>query len=178
MSKCQLIVITGPIGGGKSFTAIAVAGLFRAEGIAAAVIDLDVIYLMARPDFTPKGWGEARCGAGVLANQFLVDSHEVVIVEGGDFNTEEEFSELERCVTQTKNHLRITLLVRHDEVRRNVIADPKRDYTPTVQPGRPYRRYVQALPYLTANTTVVETAGLSLTEVAGRVFCLAKSAQL
>ena len=178
MSKCQLIVIAGPIGGGKSSTAIAVAGLFRAQGIAAAVIDLDVIYLMARPDFTLEGWGEVRRGAGVLANQFLVGSHEVVIVEGDDIKTEEEFLELERCVTQTKNHLRITLLVGHDEVRRNIIADPTRHHTPTVEPDWHYRRYVQALPYLTANTTVVETAGLSLAEVADRVFCLSKSEQL
>ena len=55
MSNYQLMAISGPIGDGKSSTAIAVTGLFRAEGIATAVIDLYDIYLMARPYFYRRG---------------------------------------------------------------------------------------------------------------------------
>ena len=109
MTDSQLIIITGPIDAGKSSTAIAVAELLRAEGIAAATIDLDDIYLMIRPDFTPEGWCETRRGAGALADRFLVDGHEIVIVEGGDFRTEEEFSEVEQLVTRAESILQIQI---------------------------------------------------------------------
>jgi hypothetical protein len=152
MRKSQLVIITGPIGGGKSSTAIAVTRLLRAEGIATATIDLDDIYLMGRPDFTPEGWGATRRGAGTLANQFLVDGHKIVIVEGGDFRTEGEFSEMVRCVPRADRVIRITLLVSYEEVRRNVIADPNRDRVPSANPGRFYKRYIEALPYLRSHT--------------------------
>ena len=177
MGKCQLIAITGTVGGGKSSTSIAVAALLRAEGISTAVIDLDDIYLMIHPDFSAEGWDKTRRGAGVLANQFFADGYEIVIVEGGDFRTEEEFTELEQCVTRVINILRVTLFPTHEEVRRNVIADPNRDYTPPLKPGAHYKRFTQALPYLKKHTIVVETAGFTLTDVAGQVFRHAKASQ-
>jgi hypothetical protein len=174
MSRNLLILITGPIGGGKSSTAVAIAGLYRAKGIAAASVDMDDIYLTIRPDFSPEGWGETRRGAGALADQFMADSHDIVIVEGGDFKTEEEFTKLEQRVKRAERKLRITLLASYEEVRRNIIADPNRDVEPPVKPWRNYERFLQVLPYLRNHTVVIETAGLSLADVAQQVYDLAE----
>ncbi len=63
--------------------------------------------------------GAAGRGAGALANQFPVDGNDVVVVEGGDIITEEDFTELDRGVTRAKIVFCIALDVSHEDVRRN-----------------------------------------------------------
>ena len=47
MSTKSLVVITGPVGGGKSTTAVVLASQLRERGLTVAVVDLDDVYLMA-----------------------------------------------------------------------------------------------------------------------------------
>ena len=68
MSNQHLIVITGPVGGGKSTTSVALAACLRSRGLRTAVVDLDDVYCMALQgnDFAEEDtWSAARraCGA-------------------------------------------------------------------------------------------------------------------
>ena len=92
MTEPLLVIITGPVGGGKSTVALALADHFRATGQMTAVIDLDRVYIMARQI---DGYGEAsiwavaRRGAAALADSFYADGIQVVIVEGEFFTRDE-----------------------------------------------------------------------------------------
>jgi adenylylsulfate kinase-like enzyme len=88
LTKQMLVVITGPVGGGKSTVALALADRFRESRRTAAVIDLDVVYCMARQGegFDEANvWNTARHGAAALADAFFAEGMEAVIVEGEFF---------------------------------------------------------------------------------------------
>ena len=51
----RLIIITGPVGAGKSTTSLALAQSLRRPDLAVAVIDLDQIYYFVRQQ---DGYGE------------------------------------------------------------------------------------------------------------------------
>lgn len=94
-----VVLICGPIASGKSALSRAVAGrLDEMAGSRCAVIDLDLVYEMLDPRGRPKGdrhlWAEARRVAGGVAGVLLREGRSVV-VEGGDFSTEEELAEFE-----------------------------------------------------------------------------------
>jgi shikimate kinase len=94
-----VILISGPIASGKSALGRAVAGrLDEIAGSCCAVIDLDLVYEMLDPRQRPKSdqhlWAEARRVAGGLAGVLLREGRSVV-VEGGDFSTQEQLAEFE-----------------------------------------------------------------------------------
>src|SRR5688572_7013385 len=92
----QLIVVTGPVGGGKSTTAIALAACLRRKDASIAVIDLDQIYCMARQRDgfdEPRIWIAARRAAATLANSFFDSGMDVVIIDG-EFFTDDERRQL------------------------------------------------------------------------------------
>ncbi|MBI4640413.1 MAG: hypothetical protein HY731_06945 [Candidatus Tectomicrobia bacterium] len=117
MSEQILVVVTEPVGGGKSMVALILANRFRELGRAAAVIDLDLGYCMARQ---MEGFGEhniwttARRGAAALADTFFSEGMEVVIVEGEFFN-QGDLDALLNHLTTTVEHRFVTLVVSYRE---------------------------------------------------------------
>jgi shikimate kinase len=89
----MVIVICGPIASGKSTVARALAQLFERQGLAAATIDLDLVYEMLQTDGSAKTsratWRRARRAAAGLTDVLQREGVGVVIVEG-DFLTSEE----------------------------------------------------------------------------------------
>jgi shikimate kinase len=97
-------LISGPIASGKSALGRAVAGrLDELPGSRCAVIDLDLVYEMLDPRRRPKSdqhlWAESRRVAGTIAAGVLREGRSVV-VEGGDFFTEEQLAEFERALPE------------------------------------------------------------------------------
>jgi len=86
-----LIVITGPVGGGKSSTAVALASELRRSQAEVAVIDLDLVYGFVRQTgFGDEvAWNRARVGAAALTNAMFSSGMSVVIVEGEFFTPQE-----------------------------------------------------------------------------------------
>jgi chloramphenicol 3-O-phosphotransferase len=94
-----VVLISGPIASGKSALGRAVAGrLDEIAGSCCAVIDLDLVYEMLDPRRRPKSdqhlWAEARRVAGGMAGVLLREGRSVV-VEGGDFSTQDQLAEFE-----------------------------------------------------------------------------------
>ncbi len=88
----MLIVINGPIGAGKSAVAQALAATFRRRRLAAAVIDLDVLYMMVdgnKPMASASAWLRARRAAAALTDAFFSSGVDLVVVEGPFWNQEE-----------------------------------------------------------------------------------------
>src|SRR5690348_2099028 len=88
----RLIVITGPVGAGKSTTSLALAQALRRPDVAVAVIDLDQMYGFVRqqPGYGEQtAWMRAREGAAALAGWWFASGMAVVIVDGEFFNAEE-----------------------------------------------------------------------------------------
>jgi adenylylsulfate kinase-like enzyme len=85
MPATRLVVISGPIASGKSSTAQELAVRARAKGRGAAVVDLDRVYLMLDDGPAMREASrsrQARRAAAALANQFLSEGIELVVVEG------------------------------------------------------------------------------------------------
>lgn len=174
MTEHLLVVLTGPVGGGKTTTALALATRFRALGLPAATIDLDELYLMARQrdGFDDElVWGVARRGAAALADVFFSTGVSAVVVEGGFF-THDERSGLVDCLATRARLVAVTLQVSFDQALERVQADP--------DPGRVVSRdpavlrwlhnqYVEALPYLTATSLMVDAGSVPADEVADRI---------
>jgi shikimate kinase len=167
----QLILLTGPVGCGKSTTALALADRIRRSGHKAAVIDLDVVYCMARQ---VDGFGEldvwrtARRGAAALVDAFVDGGIDVVIVEGGPF-TAEECDDLRRHLGSQIADRLVTLKVSFDETLRRVQADPAEDRVMSRHPRVLeflHAQYRDALPFLEANGFVVDADSLTADEAA------------
>ena len=128
ITETQLVVISGPIGSGKSSVAQLLAVRARAEGRSAAVVELDRLYLMlddASPMDNPSLWSQARRAAGALATQFAGEGMDLVIVEG-DFWTpvarQQFLGQLHVATTPTF----VTLRVAEEEALRRVQLDTDR----------------------------------------------------
>jgi predicted enzyme related to lactoylglutathione lyase/adenylylsulfate kinase-like enzyme len=128
VSASRLLVISGPIGSGKSTAASLLAGRFRASGRSAANVDLDRLYLMLEdrlPMADPRLWGMARRAAAALVDQWARDGVELIVVEG-TFWTESERAEFSECLSTPVQPLYVTLQVTVDEAQRRVVADAGR----------------------------------------------------
>jgi energy-coupling factor transporter ATP-binding protein EcfA2 len=87
----RLVILTGPVGGGKSTVAQALAALLRRPSRKVAVFDLDVIYDMfrQREGYTePELWPLARQASGALAAAALQHGFHGVVIEGEYFTPE------------------------------------------------------------------------------------------
>jgi shikimate kinase len=169
-----LVVLTGPVGSGKSSTASAVATQLRALGLPTANIDLDLVYCMARQR---DGFGEedvwkvARRGAAALADVFFRSDVRAVVVEGGFF-TQVERNDLIDALSTDVRVVAVTLQVSFDCALRRVQADS--------DPGRVASRnpvilrwlhdqYVAAIPYLSQCSTVVDANEVLIQDVVDRI---------
>lgn len=123
-----LILIGGPIAGGKSTLARAVARLLVAGGTRAAAIDLDLVYEMLDPAGAPKDdpalWTAARLAAGSLADALLGDGSAVVVE--GDLLAPAERAELLSRVRHGVEPLLVTVQAPIEAALARVAADPTR----------------------------------------------------
>ena len=126
MFERLLVVLTGPVGGGKSAVALALATRLRASGHPTAVIDLDLVYCMARQRdgfADEETWRTARRGAAVLADEFFDSGAKVVVVEGGFF-TQEECDGLCDHIASGRRLRLVTLNVSFERALHRAQSDP------------------------------------------------------
>jgi shikimate kinase len=171
VAESIVVVITGPVGAGKSTTALAVAAALRARGKTAAVIDLDQVYGMVRQR---EGFGEvaawkgARRGAAALADSFLASGLDVVVVEGEVFSA----AEMQDLQLASKASTRFfTLVVSCEEVFRRVDGDRSRGASRnprTLQRFHDHFRRARA-DYLDQASVQVEAERRPLDEVAAGI---------
>jgi shikimate kinase len=156
-----LLIITGPVGGGKSTVAQEVARALQNAGMSTAVIDLDEVYCMARqqPDFADRQmWATARRAAAALVESFYKSGLRVVIVEGG-FLSALEYSELRQYITSEVNEFFFTLLTSASTALYRAQTDPNpgrvMSRLPEVQTVL-YAEFTEALPFLREVGTIIE----------------------
>jgi shikimate kinase len=128
----MVIVISGPIASGKSTVARALAKELHRAATASAVIDLDLVYDMLEPNEARKDdarkWRRARHAAAALADAFLDDGVEIVIVEGEFLIAEDRATFLDFLRTSGEPRF-VTLCTSFDEALRRVANDPARTFS-------------------------------------------------
>ena len=171
----MLVLLTGPVGGGKTTTALALRDELRRRGHRPAVVDVDLLYLMAddgQPAFSSaETWRIAYRSAAALADLFFDSGLSVVIVEAGFF-TEEERAWL--CDHLRSDALRkyVTLDLSFEETLRRVTADPSDDRVATRNPAVlrwHYDRFVEARAFLSETTAIFDAEHLTPPELAVRI---------
>jgi shikimate kinase len=175
-----LIVLTGPVGVGKSTSANAAARDLRASGASVACLDLDQLYCMVRQrdgfdDQTT--WRAARQTGAVLSDHFLQRVANVVIVEGG-FLTEVEQHELIDQLHSQSNTVFVTLHASFDTVHARVMADADPDRVASKVPAflkHLYAEYEVALPFLRGATTCIDVENSDVEQVGKQIAELIKS---
>jgi predicted kinase len=167
-----LILIGGPIAGGKSTLARAVARLLVARGRPAAAIDLDLVYEMVDPTGAPKddpaAWTAARLAAGSLADALLADGYAVVVE--GDLLTAAERRELLGRLRRPVEPLCVTVRAPIEAALVRVASDPTREASK--DPVFLRRHYEELAPLLAerpAGDLVIDTAAVDVEAAAARV---------
>jgi shikimate kinase len=159
--KKTLVIITGPVGAGKSTTSQAIARALQSRNVSTAVIDLDEVYCMARQqaDFNDrKMWATARRASAALTESFYASGLQAVIVEGG-FLSAIEYAELRQHVTADVNEFFFTVLTSASTALHRAQTDPN--------PGRVvsrlaevqanlYAEFTEALPFLRETSVIIE----------------------
>jgi shikimate kinase len=162
LSDKHLIIVTGPVGGGKSTTAAHVAIYLREFQLATAVIDSDVVYSMVRqhPDFGDQNiWSATRRATAALVESFYASGLNAVVVDGA-FWSEREYSELKSHFVSEVQETFVTLMVSdHEALRRaQTDSDPNRGVSrlPEVQVSL-YAAFSAGLAFLEQNSKVIHT---------------------
>jgi adenylylsulfate kinase-like enzyme len=123
-----VIVITGPIGSGKSTVAGEVARELERLDIRAAVIDLDLVYDRLVATGSTSGdatWTVARTETATIANAFLEEGVAVVIAEGS-FNVPSDRAAFAQHLRPGSELVFVTLRVSFEEALRRAQGDPTR----------------------------------------------------
>ena len=172
VSDPLLIVITGPVGGGKSSTGLASAHALRSPDQSVAVIDLDQMYGFVRqePGYGELvGWRRARAGAAALANTLFDSGMRVVIVEGEFFNAD-ELSTLLTPIQPRVRRLFVTLQVSYSRALIRVQGDPSRGLSkdPSILHSM-HTYFAQCLPFLEETSVVIDGDSRTLDEVVAQV---------
>jgi tRNA uridine 5-carbamoylmethylation protein Kti12 len=158
-NKPLLIVVSGPVGGGKSTVSHVLAELLREDGHKVAVIDLDLVYNMScqnREKWEPDNLFTARRGVAALADVFFGDGIEIVIVDGEFFN-KEELDNLYNNVTTEVDYKFVTLNVSYEEVSARVAADFSRTASRNPQIlRRLYAMFEEAQPFIKVSSLFVD----------------------
>jgi shikimate kinase len=156
-----LVVITGPVGGGKSTVSRELVRALQSQNVSTAVIDLDEVYCMARQqaDFNDRAmWTTARCAAAALTESFYASGLNAVIVEGG-FLSALEHAELRRHVTSEVNEFFFTLSTSAPTALHRAQTDPNPDRVvsrlPEVQVSL-YAEFAEALPFLREASVIIK----------------------
>jgi hypothetical protein len=168
----RLIIITGPVGAGKSATGLALARLLRRPEAPVAVIDMDQVYGFVRQQDgygEPSAWERARRGAAALANAWLAAGVTTVIVEG-EFFSPGELGALAEVGPASIERLFFTLRLTYETALTRVQGDPLRGASK--DPAflkQLHAHFTQALPFLAAESLVIDTDHHTLDEVAARL---------
>jgi hypothetical protein len=170
-----LIVITGPVGAGKSTTGLALARSLRRPDYAVATIDLDQVYGFVRQQDgygEPTAWARARAGAAGLANALFDTGMSAVIVEGEFFNPE-ELGRLAAPIQANVRHYFFTLRLAYERALERVQGDPSRGASrdPAFLKLL-HAHFTQSLPFLEARSIVIDTDDLAQDQVVARLATL------
>lgn len=177
-----LVVLTGPVGCGKSTTALRVAEQLRAPnaghgGIQAALIDLDMVADMLGRRGTRGGvdpWHAARRVCGALAGAFYAEGCDVVIVEG-EFFSGAELAALKDAVTTPAALYVVTLDVSYETCRERVDADPSPGRNLSRNPAflqRMSEQFREALPWLRKVGPVIDANTASASDLAEMIISI------
>ena len=170
----MLIVINGSIASGKSTIARAYARHLAARGIAAAVIDLDLLYDMRQhPSGVAKDdeetWAMVRRAAAALTDTFLSDGVRDVVVEGTFFTLAERAAYLDALTTPIAPTF-VTLRVGYDEAIRRAEADPSRGVSRDPAFLRPhYARMEAVVASVPATDLIIDTERLTIEEAVAAI---------
>jgi chloramphenicol 3-O-phosphotransferase len=125
----SVVAICGPIASGKSTVARALARFCADQGVAAAAIDLDLVYEMLEHEgaakANPATWRRARIAAAAMTDALLDDGVGVVVVEG-DLLTDEERAEFTAALRSAVAPVFVTVRVPVDVALKRVVEDPTR----------------------------------------------------
>lgn len=123
----SLIVINGPIGAGKSTVAQTLVDEFRLRGRSAAVIDLDLLYLMLsdKPMGDGDVWQGARRAAAALTDSFDSSGVDIVILDGQFWDTAHR-APFQENLKWSGEPLFVTLQISYDEAVQRVQGDTTR----------------------------------------------------
>jgi thymidylate kinase len=170
-----LVVLNGPIGGGKTTVGVALAGLLEAAGRRVAQIDLDEVWAMVDHQLPRRGtvadWSLARAGAAALADTFFAAGVDVIIVNGPFYTLEERTQLTDRLRTRADVRY-VTLTVEFEEALRRTRADP--DHRRGISREREWleRKHREAavlFPALRETDLIVDTDGRDLPTVAALI---------
>lgn len=179
-SSRTLVVLTGPVGVGKSTCALAAARHLRSAGLSVACLDLDQFYCMARQreGFDDQDtWRVARRSAAVLTDHFFEQFASVVIV-GGEFFTEVEQKQLLEVLQSRPHVVFVTLHALFDTVHTRVMADTDPGRVASKVPAflrQLYAEYETALPFLSSASTVMQVEDLDVEQVGRHIAALVRS---
>jgi predicted kinase len=129
LTDSRLIVVSGPIGAGKSTLAYELAGRFANMGSPAVALELDQIAdMIRRSDPLPNPldvWQWARRGAASLSKALFSSGAVAVIIEG-DFWWPPGRAELLASLDPEVKPYFVTLTVSYEEALRRVQGEPSR----------------------------------------------------
>jgi energy-coupling factor transporter ATP-binding protein EcfA2 len=167
----HLVILTGPVGAGKSTVAQAFAALLRQPSRPVTVIDLDVMYCLLRQR---EGFGErdiwplARRASGAVAAVALQRGFHCAVLEGEYFTSEH--------IEQVTAHgdlpppALFALKLGYDETLRRVRLDPSRGDSKNPLLLRQFHNaFVAALPFLGTAATVLSAERASVAELAATI---------
>lgn len=170
-----LIVITGPVGAGKSTTSLALARSLRRPDFAVAVIDLDQMYGFVRQQDgygESAAWVRARQGMAALANCLFDTGMSAVIVDG-EFFTAEELGTVTATIPVNVVRCFFTLRLSYERALKQVQGDPSRGASKDPAFLKVLHEYfAQALPFLEAASIVIDTNELHQDEVVARLMAV------
>lgn len=176
----HLIVITGPVGAGKSTTSLALAQALRRPDVAVAVIDLDQMYGFVRQQAgygEQTAWMRARQGAAALADCWFATEMAVVIVDGEFFNAE-ELDALLAPLQSPVAYAFFTLRLTYESALARVQGDPSRgDSKNPAFLKWLHTQFTQALPFLEEKSIVIDTDALTMEQVVARLIAAMEHAK-
>jgi shikimate kinase len=163
----ELVVVTGPIGSGKSSVTKMLADRFSEAGRSAAVVDLDdiVVMLHAPLENVEQSWQRARNVHGCLVGEWLSSGVDVVIADG-PFYSQSETAALMQCVPTGIAARRVMLLSTYEVALQRVAGDPSRGVSKDpVLLRMLYEEFARELPSIDPCEWTFDTSDCSIDDV-------------